>query len=86
MSSSEPPRSLEKERQLQNPDGSVRDKTLVEIKREMLLAEASGAEECKRRRHKRKREKHGRHEGMRIVDDDIGMARLGGGHGCPSLA
>ena len=57
MSSSDPPRSLEEQRQLQNPDGSVRGKTLVEIKREMLLAEAAGGEEVRRQRHKRQREK-----------------------------
>ena len=55
MSSSEQPRSLEEERQLMNPDGSARDKTLVEIKREMLLAEAAG--DKGRRHQKRKREK-----------------------------
>ena len=32
------PPSLEEMRRGQNPDGSVRDKSLVEIKREMLLA------------------------------------------------
>ena len=49
--------SLEEERRGQNPDGSVRDKSLVEIKREMLLAEAAAEEKSKKKKAKKAKAK-----------------------------
>ena len=76
MSSGEPPKSLEEERQLRNPDGSVRDKSLFEIKREMLLAEAASEKEGRRQKRKRekkkkkkkKRKKTSKHKGKKKKD------------------
>eukprot|EP01047_Picozoa_sp_COSAG01_P125740 COSAG01_NODE_54824_length_329_cov_0.978261_1_plen_71_part_10 len=57
---SSPPSSLEARAQLLNPDGTVRGKSLMEIKREMVEQEEADeqrAEAARRESKKRKREK-----------------------------